>query len=506
MTDRVPQLGPPTAEEIRELADTHDLDLNDDEVALFERMLPGVLAPYERLERLPDPDPSTTLRDRDPGARPSPDEDPSNAIVRRCAVPGVDDGPLDGYRVGVKDNVAVAGVEMTCGSTLLDGYVPWRDATVVTALLDAGATIEAKTNMPSMAYTGSGELTATGDVLNPRDRDYLAGGSSGGSAAAVVEGTVDVAIGTDQSGSIRIPAAWCGCVGHKPTHGLVPYTGIVGLGPTFDHVGPLTGAVEDCALAMDVMAVEDPLDPRQRSPPAGGYASAVATDGPDATVSLLTEGFDGEAVSRTVRESLGDLEDADAGTTVEEVSVPMHRDGRAIYSGVANEETTALFRDDGIGRYHGGYYDERFAATFGRARRTNGDDLPVTLKLILVAGEYLSENYYGTYHAKAQNLTRSLAAAYDEALAASDILAMPTTKRPPLEVEDDLTPKKAIIRSAGMLGNVAPFDVTGHPAISVPCGTVNGLPVGLMLVGERGDDATVLSVARDVEAALDPDL
>jgi amidase len=138
------------------------------------------------------------------------------ALITKCEVEGSENGPLADYTVGIKDSIAVAGVEMTCGSKLLEGYVPSRDATVVTRLLDAGATITSKTNMEDMAWSGSDELSAFGPVTNPRNTDFLAGGSSGGSAAAVAAELVDVALGTDQGGSVRMPASWCGIVGHRP--------------------------------------------------------------------------------------------------------------------------------------------------------------------------------------------------------------------------------------------------------------------------------------------------
>jgi amidase len=242
MSEQPPNVQPPTPEEIREKAAAHHIDLTDEEVEDFAAIVPGVLAGYERLDELVDPRPRIEHTDRDPGYKPGPEEDPLNAFVTKCRVSGADDGPLAGYEVGIKDNVAVAGVEMTLGSKLFEGYVPSTDATIVTRLLDAGATITGKLNMEDMAFSGSGELSATGPVLNPRDENHIAGGSSSGSAAAVASGAVDVAIGGDQGGSIRIPASWSGIVGHKPTHSLVPYTGIVGLGRSFDHAGPMASS------------------------------------------------------------------------------------------------------------------------------------------------------------------------------------------------------------------------------------------------------------------------
>ena len=499
-----PNVQGPTPTEIRELAAAHHIDLSDQEVADFAAAIEDTLEGYERLDELSAPGPTVEYTDRDPGHQPDPEADPLNAFVRKCRVEGAAAGPLDGYEVGLKDNIALAGVEMTAGSKLFEGYVPEIDATIVTRLLDAGATITAKLNMEDMAFSGSGELSATGPVLNPRDPDHIAGGSSSGSIAAVVNGDVDVAIGGDQGGSIRIPAAWSGGVGHKPTHTLVPYTGIVGLGHSFDHTGPMATTVEDCARLLDVLAGKDPHDPRQGAVPTGEYHAALDDDPSDLTVGVVEEGFGHEesdpGVDETVRSALDDLDAA--GATVTELSVPMHLDGLPIWNAVVMEETTALVRDEGIGRYGKGFYDTQFADAFGRARRAHADDYLATLKLTLILGQYMSEEYRGRYYAKGQNLARELAERYDAALADVDVLAMPTTPQTAHAHEPELGRLEIIDRALNMLSNTAPFDVTGHPALSVPAGTDDGLPVGLMLVGERFDDETVLRAGNAYEQAV----
>jgi amidase len=505
MSEVPPNIRPPTPEEIREKAAKHHMSLSDEEVADFAEAIAGTLEGYERLDEIAPPERDTEYTDRDPGYRPESAADPLNAFVRKCEVTGADSGPLAGYEVGLKDNVAVAGVEMTCGSKMFEGYVPREDATVVTRLLDAGATITGKTNMEDMAFSGSGELSATGPVLNPRDDDYIAGGSSSGSIAAVVNGDVDVAIGGDQGGSVRIPASWSGGVGHKPTHGLVPYTGIAGLGRSFDHTGPMGTSVEDCARVLDAIAGADGLDPRQGATPTQEYEDALGADPGDVTVGIVMEGFGHEesepSVDETVREALDAF--ADAGADVTEVSVPMHLDGLPIWNGIAIEGTAATIDADGIGHYGKGHYDTAFMDAFGRSRRANADDYLSTLKLTLVLGQYLADEYRSHYYAKAQNLGRKLADRYDEALADVDVLAMPTTPQTAHEHREDLSRLEVIERALSMLHNTAPFDVTGHPALSVPCGTADGLPVGLMFVGERFDDATVLGAGDAFEGSVD---
>ncbi|MFD1562072.1 amidase [Haloarchaeobius amylolyticus] len=508
MSESPPNVQPPTPAEIREYARRHHIDLTDQEVEDFEAAIAEALLGYERLDQLPDYRPRVEYTDRDPGYRPGPDEDPLNAFVTKCEVRGADDGPLAGYEVGLKDNVNLAGVELTLGSKLFEGYVPSTDATIVTRLLDAGATITGKLNMEDMAFSGSGELSATGPVLNPVDSDYIAGGSSSGSAAAVGNGDVDVAIGGDQGGSIRIPAAWSGLVGHKPTHSLVPYTGIAGLGRSFDHAGPICSTVDDCARVLDVIAGKDDLDPRQGVVPTDDYRGALSDDPSDVTVGVVEEGFGHEVsesgVDDTVRDALAAFEDA--GATVTEVSVPMHQDGLTIWNAIALEETAATVDGEGIGHYGKGFYDTQLADAFGRARRADADDYITTLKLTLVLGEYLADEYHGHYYAKAQNLSRQLAEKYDDALADVDVLAMPTTPQTAHEVDESISRLEAIDRALNMLHNTSPFDVTGHPATSVPAGTADGLPVGLMLIGEQFDDATVLSSAHAFEQSVETGL
>lgn len=487
-------LGPPTADELERYAAIHHINLSEAEHEEFAAVAPELLDAYKRLEEL-EPSAPTALADTDRSSSvPSDEDDPLNAFVRRCSVSGAAEGPLEGYDVGLKDSVSLAGIEMTCGSAVFSGYVPSTDATIATRLLEAGATITGKLNMEDMAFSGSGEMSVHGPVLNPRDTNYLAGGSSSGSAAAVVNGDVDVAIGTDQAGSVRIPASWSGCIGHKPTYGLVPYTGIVGLGRSFDHAGPLARSVADCARTLEAIAGADGLDPRQGAVPTEEYTEILNADPTNLTIGVLEEGFghdESEAsVDETVDEALKAF--ADVGADLRQVSVPMHRDGLAIWNGIATEETAATIAGEGIGHFGNGYYDAELMAAFGQARREQADEFPPTVKLVVALGEYLAEEYNSRYYAKAQNLSRDLMVAYDDVLADVDVLAMPTTPQTAHEHLEDPSRLQILERAVNMLANTSPFDVTGHPALSVPAGTSEGLPVGLMFVGEAFDDATVL--------------
>ena len=232
----------PQKDDVIELARELDIHLTRTEAGIFRRrMLEHIdtMEGFHELRIRADAPPLRHVR-RDPGRRPTPDEDPLNAFIRRCRVEGAAQGPLLGRTVGLKDHTAVAGVPMTLGSYFLDSYIPEFDATVVTRLLDAGAIITGKMNMEDFSFGGPG-FAGVGDYgrpLNPHDPSFVTGGSSSGSGAAVAGGQVDLAFGGDQGGSVRIPSAWCGCVGLMATHGLIPHTGVFGLEPTIDYTRP----------------------------------------------------------------------------------------------------------------------------------------------------------------------------------------------------------------------------------------------------------------------------
>jgi len=503
LPSRIPS---PSSADIRELSDRYHLDLDDEEVEAYRDLVDEHLAVLEALDASREPREEYRHTDRDPGSRPDASADPHNAIVRRCHVPGAETGPLSGYTVGVKDNVSVAGVPMTCGTPVLEGYVPVSDAFVVSQLLDAGATVTAKTNMDEMAVSGTGELGLGGPVCNPHSETHLAGGSSGGSAVAVVTGDVDVAIGTDQAGSVRVPAAWCGCVGLKPTHGLVSYRGIAPLGHSFDHVGPMARTVADTARTLEAIVGTDPLDPRQEDVEPGNYLAA--TDDADAeglSVGVLAEGFDSEFADPAVGECVRDAVAA-TGATSRVVSVPFHDEALPIALTIQFHDIATMWESEGTGKFVGGAADSHFAKTFAKARRASGDEFAPTVKQLFLMGGYLQTALQSRYYNLARNLRRDLRASYDDALASVDLLAMPTTPMTAFERTTIESDPELVERAQGKDGrgrNTMPFNMTGHPAVSVPCGTVDGLPVGLMLVGRPFEEETLLRGAAAVERAVD---
>ncbi len=496
----------PTTEDLRRLAEANHFEITEAEMSAFERMIPGLFESYDNLVQMPEPRSPLRYANRDAGARPNRDEDPYNAILRRCSLQGTTGGKLAGKRIGLKNNICVAGFPMTCASLILEHYVPDSDATIVTRMLDEGAEINAILNLDNFAFSGAGDTSAFGPTLNPHSADHLAGGSSGGSAAALYYDDIDMTIGGDQGGSIRIPASFCGIVGHMPTHGLVPYTGIVGIDNTFDHTGPMTRTVYDAALLLEVIAGKDPLDPRQGEVPVQDYTGALAEGAAGLRVGVLTEGFglpeSHAEVDLKVRQAANRL--AELGAAVEDVSIPWHSQANGVTWGLIAEGATALLQTSGTGRHFEGQYSPGLAHALGQGLKAQGNDLPPTVKLVLLIGSYMTENYNSEMYAKAQNMRRELRAAYDETLSRYDLLLMPTTPMPAHRNDAGGDPYAVLDHGWDMLANTAPFDMTGHPAISVPCGkTSEGLPVGLMLVGRYFEDATVLRGAHAFEQSGD---
>jgi len=496
----------PSVAEIRELAADLSITLTEEVAADYTEIMGETLDACDKLAARPKPkQPPREYphHERTPGYKPTADEDPHNAWITRCRVEGADTGPLSGMSVGLKDNVSLAGVELTNGSRVMEGYVPTVDATIVTRLLDAGATITGKTNQWSFS-SGAPEF---GHVKNPASPDYSVGHSSSGSAAAVAAKEVDIGIGSDQGGSVRMPAAFAGIVGLKPTYGLVPYTGIFGADPTLDHTGPLTRTVEEAALVTEVLAGRDGLDPRQpRDLTGGNYTAGVGIDVPDLTVAVLSEGLDVEgadpAVIDAVTAAVGKLEAR--GVEVETVSVPMHEMAGELSVVVALYGMGQLFRQHGLSTGFDGWYDTGAAEYMSRALDARSSDLPATVTHAILVSEYLRRNYGGSLYAKARNLVLELRAAYDDVLGEADALVMPTVPMKPPAFGDSMDREKMRRTGPGFAEtvNTEPFNLSHHPAISVPSGTVDDVPVGTMFVGEHFDEETLFALGAALEDAV----
>ncbi len=280
----------PSIAQLRETADELGMSPTDDYLEATQRIVQPLVEAYRKLDAVPDEMPEVRYP-RTPGYRPGPDENPHGAWYVKTAITGAKRGKLAGRRVAIKDNICVAGVPMMNGASVLEGYVPGFDATVVTRILDAGGEIAGKAVCEYYCLSGTSSTSSTGPVHNPLKHGYSAGGSSSGSAALVAAGEVDMALGGDQAGSIRIPASYCGTYGMKGTFGLVPYTGACSLETTLDHCGPITATVADNALLLEVLAGPDGLDSRQNGVKTARYTKALDEGVQGLRIGVVGQGF-----------------------------------------------------------------------------------------------------------------------------------------------------------------------------------------------------------------------
>ncbi len=466
---------PPTSDDLARIADRYRFHLNSGDIEAFRVLITGALASYDTVERLyqahlPEP----------PGRAyqwPAEAVNELGAWYVTTDLRTADEGPLAGRRVAVKDNIEVAGLPMMNGSATVEGYTPRRDATVVTRLLDAGATIAGKSVCEDLCFSGGSHTARTGPVRNPWDRAKSAGGSSSGSAALVAAGHVDMALGGDQGGSVRIPSSF-------------------------------TRTARDAALMLGVLAGRDGLDPRQRADvPAGGYLAGLDAGVAGLRIGVVEEGFGIPDMSQpgadeTVRAAVRTL--AAAGAIVSEISLPWHRDGLHVWNVIATEGATSQMIDgNGYGMNSAGLYDPELIAHYAQGRRDHAAEMSESLKLTALCGRYTIDRCDGRYYAMARNLALELTAAYDAALADADVLILPT-----LPIVASTIPlagasrEEQLARSLEMIANTAPFDVSGHPATTVPAGLCDGLPAGMMIVGRHHADAMCLRVAQAYENAV----
>lgn len=426
-----------------------------------------------------------------------PRQDPHNAFVTTFLADGPPDGPLADLEVAVKDNVAVRGVTVTCGTDCFE-WAPDRDATLVERLRAAGASLAGTTNMDPLAYGTTGEWSAHGRTHNPAAPGHVPGGSSSGSAAAVAGGLVDAAIGTDTSGSVRIPASFSGVVGVKPTFGLVSRDGVVDLSPSHDHVGVLARSVRDAARVLETVAGRDAT--RLETLPAP--TAPALTDRLDDPPGSIDVGVPGEflavaddPVAGRVERALDALLDVE-GVHVTDCSFPEHEAAVRVNDVHCLMETADLIRRGGqplgTGRPRG--YRTAFEAV-----REAGVPLPERIRDSLALGAALLEDHPDVY-GRAWDARTRVMRRQESLFADVDVLATPTTPMTAPEFGAVGSDDGPTIRDT--YRNTAPFNVTGAPAVSLPAGTVDGRPLGLQLVAPPGADAFLLDVARMAEETL----
>lgn len=503
----MPTFEKPSVADLRHAADALGMNPSMFYLETARDIVGPLCAAYAALDQFPDEKPPVKYP-RDGGHRPSPEENKLGAWYVKTSIKGKPGGKLAGRRVALKDNVCLAGVPMMVGAGFLEGTIPDIDASIVTRILDEGGEIAGKAVCEFYCLSGGSHTSSTGPVQNPRKHGFTTGGSSSGSAALVAAGEVPMAIGGDQAGSIRIPASYCGIVGMKPTFGLVPYTGIGPLEITIDTAGPMTMNVADNALLLEVIAGPDGLDSRQHAVPrVDKYTEALRQGVKDLRIGVLKEGFghpnsEGD-VDMKVRAAA--LRFRSLGAIVEEVSVPEHRTlGFPVWAAIRGDAAcVTLLEMNGFGMGYEGYYP--LAAIEAAMKwRKHADEFADTLKIASLLSKYTLDRYGGHYYGKAQNLRRRLRAAYDAALAKYDLLLLPTTviKATPIPPPGS-SPQEITRRSWEGTRNTCPMNVTGHPAISIPCGMEDGRPIGMMLVGKHWDERTIYRAASAFERSGD---
>ena len=415
-------------------------------------------------------------------------------------VPFEERGPLFGLPIGVKDNIVTEGLETTCASKILQGFNPIYDATVVKKLREAGMITIGKLNMDEFAMGSSNENSAYKTTKNPWSLDRVPGGSSGASAAAVAAGEVPFSLGSDTGGSIRQPASYCGVVGMKPTYGRVSRFGLVAFASSLDQIGPITRNVEDNALLLEAISGVDANDSTSADIEVPNFAAALTGDIKGLRIAVPKE-YLGEGVSEAVRESVMDaLKVLEAqGATWEEVSLPHSKYALATYYILSSSEASSnLSRFDGI-RY--GFRAENVENLLDLYKETRAQGFGDEVKRRIMLGTYsLSAGTYDAYYKKAQQVRTLIKQDFDKVLADYDVIVGPTAPTPAFKigenVEDPLT----------MYANdilTIPINLAGLPAISIPCGFEDGLPLGLQIIGNYFDESTIYRVAHAYEQSTE---
>jgi aspartyl-tRNA(Asn)/glutamyl-tRNA(Gln) amidotransferase subunit A len=403
---------------------------------------------------------------------------------------------LLGIPIALKDIFSTAGIETTCASRMLRGFVPPYDATVTARLAGAGAVLLGKTNMDEFAMGSSTENSAFMPTRNPWDLSRVPGGSSGGSAAAVASGMAAAAMGTDTGGSIRQPAALCGVVGMKPTYGRISRYGMIAFASSLDQAGPFARTVADTALLLNVVAGHDPSDATSLPDPVPDYTRQLDGDLRGVRIGVpdeyFAEGIE-PGVERAVRAALDTM--GELGADVVPVSMPHTRYALATYYLIAPAEASAnLARYDGV-KY--GYRAPDPANMLDGYLRTRGEGFGPEVKRRIMLGTYaLSSGYYDAYYVKAQTIRTLIKADFDRAFESFDVLVAPTspTVAFPLGARTD-DPLAMYLSDICTL----PVSLAGLPGLSMPCGLSDGLPVGLQIAGPALGEEIVLRVAAAYE-------
>lgn len=422
-------------------------------------------------------------------------DDPYHAFLTTCTRAPHGEGKLGGIAIAVKDNISTKGIETTCASKILKGYIPPYDAHVVELLRQSGAAIVGKTNMDEFGMGTTTENSAFGPTLNPHDTGRVPGGSSGGSAAAIAGGMVRMALGTDTGGSIRCPAAFCGIVGLKPTYGRVSRYGLIAYANSLEQIGPMGQTVTDVSALMEVITGHDRRDSTSYDKP---YSHTPRADIRGLKIGIPQEYFGAGVdpqVAAVVKKAIGRLEECGA-TTVPCTIPSMEYALAAYYVTCTCEASSNLARFDGV-RYgpaadtkkswHEAYREVR-QASFGTEVR----------RRIMLGTYALSSGYYGKYYAKAQIARENVKKDFTRIFSDVDVIAGPTMPTIAFKLGEKSDPLSMYLSDI----LTVPANLAGIPALSVPCGKADGMPVGLQIMGRPWEDERVIDVAFAYEQAV----
>ena len=404
------------------------------------------------------------------------------------------EGPLAGIPIAIKDNISTKGMQTTCASNILKGYIPPYDAHVIERLKEAGAIIIGKTNMDEFAMGTSTETSFYGATKNPWDLDRVPGGSSGGSAAAVAGGEAPLALGSDTGGSVRCPASFCGVVGLKPTYGIISRYGLIAYANSLEQIGPFATSVRDVATLFDVVAGYDPRDSTSVDKEVN-YSQALVNDVRGLNIGVPEEYFGegtDEKVAKAVWDAIHTLEDL--GASWRKVAMPHTKYALSAYYIIAMSEASSnLARFDGM-RYGLRTEDKDWHTTFSQVRASGfGNEVK---RRILLGTYALSAGYHDKYYLKALKVRTLIKQDFERAFKDVDVLITPTMPYPAFrlgeKIDDPLSLYLADV-------DTVPINLAGVPSISVPCGFSDGLPIGMQIIGKHFDEAAILRTAYTFE-------
>ncbi|KAF7539427.1 hypothetical protein G7054_g2153 [Neopestalotiopsis clavispora] len=538
---------PVTSDDVVACAAKLGFQVKPEELDAHRVLLAAAYETFEELAALPDYEPTVTQPryTRDSITRVDQDANEfGSAWSHRCTLARDDKDPSQGKSTGllkgknivVKDNICIAGVPQVYGTDAIEPWVPRCDATVISRIVEAGGCIVGTATCEALSCATVSNTASAGPVFNPwvsgdEQQQYSAGGSSSGVGALVGNPgdesrqiRVDMGLGGDQGGSIRVPAAFCGLVGLKPTHGLVPYTGVAACEPTMDHVGPMCKTVWDTALLLEAIAGHDGIDDRQIGAQSHGkikyssnlrdwYASSTSR-WPSKPLSgrkiaILKEAIDAPFVKQEMKDELRKTayRFEELGAQVEEVSLKWHETGRSLWMAICRQSLTSIAVGNPMGRR--GYYPTGFLEKLLPWSQEKWDRLPVAMRNELINGVF-ERDRYPTLYAKCMNLSLQLREEYERLFETYDVLLLPAVPftAPPLFDREKASVWEVMSSTFGQTLNTMQFNLTGHPAMSVPTGlrmdmsgasSTTKLPVAAQLVGPLHGESAILEFGHALE-------